>query len=227
MRRAGWERTAAQPGYRQAKASKRGGRESQKSEPADSTGERGEAAPGDPREGSGRSKQRTFGGTDGPDTGSGDPSHDDKRSRKPTPSERCFEEPDALAAHVRICGSPGPAKARGLPADTEPSNYTGRHQVAVKSKQNGTSNVMSPKCRRRTSRNAAPAWQLSPQAIPECASGRVVDRGKHMNIGAPSVGPVTSSFGIPSPVTPCQRIGRTEPGLAFLRAAPIGVGRQK
>jgi len=41
-------------GYRQAKATKRGGMADEQSESADSTVERGELAPEDPREGSGR-----------------------------------------------------------------------------------------------------------------------------------------------------------------------------
>ena len=49
-----WKRRRHGAGYRQAKATKCGGRVEQQSESADSTEEGGELTPEDPREGSGR-----------------------------------------------------------------------------------------------------------------------------------------------------------------------------
>lgn len=48
------ERTGHNAGYHHATATKSGGMADEQSESADSTGERGELAPEDPREGSGR-----------------------------------------------------------------------------------------------------------------------------------------------------------------------------
>jgi hypothetical protein len=64
-----WERRGHHPRYRQAKATKHGGRVDEQSESADRTVERGKPTPGAPREGSGQPILMASGGIDDADFG--------------------------------------------------------------------------------------------------------------------------------------------------------------
>ena len=60
----------------------------------------------------------TVRGTDGGDTGPRDHLHETTTDSRSGLANPWHEEPDARIAHVRICGSPGRATARGHPAKT-------------------------------------------------------------------------------------------------------------